>query len=215
MKYQYKGIFDPAKLKPTNIDRQSVALIPENSKVLELGCATGFMSRYLTKVKQCQVVGVEIDPQAAKKASRWCYRVIVGDLDKKEIWQKIEKESPFDVVFASAIIEHLNDPWQALKNIKRALKKKGVLVITTGNIVHWRMRLQLLLGRWQYEEYGLLDNTHLRFFTYKTFIDLIKQSGYKIEHIGIDPAGGLKYFNWLLKKFPNLYAYQMVVKARK
>lgn len=215
MKYQYKGIFDPEKLELTNIDRQSVALIPENLKVLELGCATGFMSRYLTKAKECQVVGVEIDSLAIKKASRWCFRVIEGDLDQKETWQKIKKETPFDLVFASAIIEHLKDPWQVMKNIKQVLRKKGILVITTGNIGHWRMRLKLLLGKWEYEEYGLLDRTHLRFFTYKNFIDLIKESGFKIEFVGIDPAGGLKYFNWLLKKFPNLYAYQVVIKARK
>lgn len=215
LKYTYKGIFNPEKLEPTNIDRQSLSLIPENSKVLELGCADGFMSRYLKGVKNCRLVGVEIDSQLAKKARRWCQEVIVGDIDKKETWQEIKKFSSFDIVFASSIIEHLKDPYEALKNIRWSLKKRGILVITTCNIAHWRMRLQLLLGRWQYEEYGLLDNTHLRFFTYKTFIDLIKRSGFKVEDIGIDPAGGLKYFNWLLRKFPNLYAYQMVVKARK
>lgn len=215
MKYDYGKDFNPATLEPANVDRQSTALVPENSKLLELGCATGFMSKYFTQVKRCQVFGVEIDPEMAKKAAPSCENVLVGDLDQPATWDKIFTIAPFDVVFASAIIEHLQDPWHTLQLIKQVLKPQGVLIITTSNIAHWRMRLKLLLGKWAYQQYGTLDSTHLRFFTYFTFQQAIAQAGFLIKHIAIDPAGGIKYFNWLACHFPNFYAHQMVIKARK
>ncbi len=214
MKYSYPGEFNPDKLKPTNIDRLSTSLVPAKSKLLELGCATGFMSKYFTQVKQCQVFGVEIDPEMAKIAAKSCENILIGDLDQPQTWSKIQAVSPFDVVFASAIIEHLKDPWNTLQLIKQVLKPQGVLIITTSNIAHWRMRLNLTLGRWQYQDYGTLDNTHLRFFTYDTFQQAVIQAGFIIEHIAIDPAGGIKYFNWLARHFPNFYAHQIVIKAR-
>jgi len=215
MKYDYGKEFDPNQLAPTNIDRLSVSLVPEKSKLLELGCATGFMSKYFTQMKQCRVFGVEIDPEMAKLAAKSCENVLIADLDEPQTWSKIQVVSPFDVAFASAIIEHLKNPWAALQSIKEVLKPHGILIITTSNIAHWRMRLNLLLGRWQYQDYGILDNTHLRFFTYNTFQQAVEQAGFAVEHIGIDSAGGIKYFNWLARHFPNLYAHQMVIRARK
>lgn len=215
LKYAYSGKFDPQKLGSLNIDKQSTQLMPQSSKVLELGCATGFMSRYFSEVKGCQVYGVEIDPQMARKAKANCHKVIVGDLDKLQTWQQIKKYAPFDVVFVSSVIEHLKHPHAALCSAGQVLKPSGLLIITTPNIAHWRMRLQLLQGKWDYQQYGTLDNTHLRFFTYFTFPLAVKTAGFSLEHIGIDPAGGIKYFNWFAKHFPNLYAHQIVIKARK
>jgi O-antigen biosynthesis protein len=214
MKYDYQGEFNPDQLEPSNIDRLSTQLVPPNSKLLELGCATGFMSKYFTQVKQCQVFGVEIDPEMAKVAASSCQNVLIGDLDQPITWQKIQAVARFDVVFASAVIEHLKDPWAALQSIKQVLKPHGSLIITTSNIAHWRMRLQLLSGRWNYQPYGTLDNTHLRFFTYSTFRDAVEQTGFVIDTVAIDPAGGIKYFNWLARHWPNFYAHQIVIKAR-
>ena len=213
MKYDYGQDFNPEKLKSTDIDKQSTALIPEHTKLLELGCATGFMSKYFTQVKKCQVFGVEIDPEMAQKASESCENVLIGDLNHSSTWQKIFTLAPFDVVFASAVIEHLQDPWHTLQLIKQALKPAGILIITTSNIAHWRMRLKLLFGHWDYEDYGTLDNTHLRFFTYSTFQPALEKAGFAIEHISVDPAGGIKYFNWLARHFPNFYAHQIVIRA--
>ena len=213
MKYDYQGEFNPEQLKPTNIDRLSTQLVPPNSKLLELGCATGFMSKYFTQVKRCRVFGVEIDPEMAKIASKSCENILVGDLDQPQTWSKIQAVSPFDVIFASAVIEHLQNPWAALQSIKQMLKPHGSLIITTSNIAHWRMRLKLLLGQWSYEDYGTLDNTHLRFFTYHTFQEAVEQAGFTIERLAIDPAGGIKYFNWLARHWPNFYAHQIVIKA--
>lgn len=206
IKYRYQGKFDPLKLEPTNIDRLSTALVPENSKVLELGCATGFMTKYF-RHRHCQVIGADINPNV--KAD------ICGDLNSPATWTKIKKYQPYDVVFASAIIEHLPNPEATLQLIKAVLKPQGRLIITAPNVAHWRLRLKLLRGHWDYEDYGLLDKTHLRFFTYFSFQKLIRDADFKIIAVKIDPAGGVKYFNWLFKYFPNFYAHQICIQAKK
>lgn len=205
IKYAYSGKFAPEKLEPTNIDRLSTALVPANSKILELGCATGFMSQYFKKKLHCQVVGVDVNPLVKP--------TICGDLATKSTQAKIIKAGSFDVVFASAILEHLVQPEVLLQFIKQVLKPKGMLIATVPNVAHWRQRLNILQGRWQYEDYGLLDRTHLRFFNYFTFQKLITSAGFKIKAIRIDPAGGVKYLNWLVKRWPNLYAYQICIQA--
>ena len=207
IKYRYQGKFDPQKLSPDNIDRLSTAMIPDKSKVLELGAATGFMGEWLKRVKKCRVVGVDINPAAKPD--------IAGDLEDSSTWRKIVAKGKYGVVLASAILEHLKEPELALERIRKVLKSKGILVVTLPNIAHWRMRLNFLLGRWEYEDYGLLDRTHLRFFTYNTAFKLVRRAGFKVVEVAIDPAGGLKYFNWLVKRWPNLYAYQIAIKAVK
>jgi len=213
-KYHLRN-FKPQSLEKNNIDRLSTSLVPEKSRLLELGCATGFMSQYFTQTKHCQVIGVDINLQAIKQARQHCYKTICGDLDDKSTWKKIKSFAPYDIVFASAVIEHLKHSETTLQLIKQILKPKGILIITTPNVAHWRNRLSLLLGHWQYQDYGTLDKDHLRFFTYYSFQALIKQAGFTLKSVTLDPAGGFKYFNWLFKHCPNLYAYQICIQAQK
>lgn len=214
LKYGKNINFDPKRLDPLNVDRQSIELIPNNCRILEIGCSTGFMGKYLRRQKHCYVVGVEKGIDEVKEAKKSLNQVIDGDVEEKITLARIDEK--FDVVFASAIIEHLKDPWTALKNWKKFLKKNGFLIITTSNISHWSIRLQLLVGKFNYQEYGILDNTHLHFFTTETFKKLVKNSGYKVEYSSIDPVGGgLPRISKVLSRiWPNLFAYQMLIKAR-
>lgn len=183
----------------------STGLVKPKTKILELGAATGFMSEHFRRHLGCTVVGVDVNPAAKPD--------IAGDLNSPATWKKIKAKAPFDLVFASAILEHLPRPEQTLQLIKLVLRPKGELIVTLPNIGHWRARLQLLLGRFEYEEYGIFDRTHLRFFTYYSGQKLIKDAGFKIEKVLIDPAGGMKYFDWLVKYWPNLYAHQFCIYA--
>ena len=209
--------FNPGKLHRLNIDRLTISLIPEGSKVLEIGCATGFMGEYLIKEKRCEVYGVEMGGDEAREARKKLTDVIIGDIENKETIKKIKTLGKFDVILASALIEHLKDPWRALTSWKTFLKKNGLLIISTSNIAHWSVRQQILKGNFNYQEYGILDNTHLRFFTTKSFRKLVNDCGYRLEYFGIDPVGGgypkLSFLG--SKLFPNIFAYQMVIKARK
>lgn len=207
IKYRYQGKFDPDKLLKTDIDYLSTSLVKPKLKILELGSATGFMSQYFRKHLGCTVVGVDINPEAKPD--------IIGDLSSSSTWKKIRTQAPYDLVFASSVLEHLPRPEATLQLIKVSLKPKGELIVTTSNFAHWRMRFNMLRGKFDYEDYGPLDRTHLRFFTYFTFQKLIKDAGFKINQVLIDPAGGAKYFNWLVKYFPNLYAHQICIYAIK
>lgn len=215
LKYGKNIKFDPEKLHPYNIDRQSVNLVPTGSKVLEIGCATGFMGEYLIKKKKCIVTGVEMRLEEAKIAQAKLSQVVVGNIEYPEIQKKIDKD--FDVVLASALVQHLVTPQDSLRVWKKFLKKDGVLIITCSNIVHWTTRLQILRGKFEYQEYGLLDNTHLKFFTPQTFKALVESADYIIEHFSIDAVGGgkPKISRFLSHFFPGLFTYQMVIKARK
>lgn len=215
LKYGRQSNFKCNRLHPLNIDRQSISLVPSNTKVLEIGCATGFMGEYLKKHKHCVVVGVEQGFDEARAASLRLDKVIRGNIEEQKILKRIKKLGKFDVILAAAVVEHLKDPWASLSEWKKLLKINGFLVITTSNITHWSVRLHMMLGKFEYEEYGILDDTHLRFFTPGTFKRLIEDCGYRIEYFAIDPVGGgfPKISLVLAKLFPNLFAYQMVIKA--
>lgn len=214
IKYGKNIVFDLNKLDLLNIDSQSVGLIPSGVKVLEIGCATGFVGEYLIREKKCNVVGVELGKDEAVAARKKINMVIEGDIEDEKTLGKIS--GTFDIIYASALIEHLKNPWEALQKWKKYLKKNGSLIITTSNIAHWSIRLQLLKGKFEYQQYGILDNTHLRFFTTETFQKLVVDCGYTIENFSTDPVGGgyPKVSKILSNFFPNLFAYQMLIKAK-
>lgn len=213
LKYGKNIIFSPDKLEPLNIDRQSISLVPNNSSVLDIGCATGFMGEYLKKQKRCRVVGVESGKDEAREAKKVLDRVIVGDIEDPKTLNQIKER--FDIIFASAIIEHLKDPKKALLSWKKFLKEGGKLIVTTSNVAHWSQRVALLKGQFEYRDYGILDNTHLRFYTVNTFRKLLEDTGYRIEYFSIDSVGGgfPRISKIMSRFFPNLFAYQMLVLA--
>lgn len=163
--------FDGIDLDSGSVHADVVKLVPEGSRVLELGPATGYMSRVLTE-RGCTVVGVELDPDMAEQAREFCERVIVGDLDVLDLKAELDQER-FDAIVAADVIEHLKDPLSALTSLKPFLMPEGHLVISVPNIAHGSIRLALLSGRFEYREKGLLDSTHLRFFTRETLAKLL------------------------------------------
>ena len=227
--------FDPEQLDRYNIDRLSCGLIPEASSVLEVGCATGFMSEYLQEVKGCTVIGVEQNPIQAEVARSRCRQIICGNIEDEGVWQAVKEACQsfggVDVVFASAILEHLRYPDRLLCRANSLLKPTGSVVITLPNIAHWSMRWHLARGRWQYEDYGLLDRTHLRFFTFYTARQLLESCGYRIVHWDIDPISGIpkiggwirrsrslknsteRPLQWLYRRFPGFFAHQAMFQA--
>lgn len=209
-------MLQPEKLELLNIDRQSSALVPNGTRVLEIGCATGFLGNYLIKKKYCQVIGVELGKEEGKIAAKYLQKVVHGDIEDVRTIAQIKKLGKFDVVYASALIEHLKDPWKALRTWRSFLKRDGQLIITTSNIAHWSMRLKMLRGDFTYQKYGILDNTHLRFFTTKTFPQLVEDTGFSMTYFSIDPVGGgyPRISRFLSKFFPNMFAYQMLIQAK-
>jgi 2-polyprenyl-3-methyl-5-hydroxy-6-metoxy-1,4-benzoquinol methylase/glycosyltransferase involved in cell wall biosynthesis len=156
-------------------------LIGNGKRVLELGCSVGDMSRIL-RDRDCQVVAIEIDAQAAERASVFCENVIVGDLDHLDLERELGPQK-FDVVVAGDVLEHLKDPLTVLKAMKSLLRPEGYVVVSIPNVAHFSVRLALLGGKFPYGETGLLDRTHLRFFTRDSVETLFEDAGFAIGHL--------------------------------
>jgi 2-polyprenyl-3-methyl-5-hydroxy-6-metoxy-1,4-benzoquinol methylase/glycosyltransferase involved in cell wall biosynthesis len=155
-------------------------LAGENKRVLELGCATGHMSRIL-RDRGCEVTAIEIDATAAQRASAFCERVVVGDLDHLDLHRELGEER-FDVAIAADVLEHLKEPAEVLRSVKNFLRPDGCVVVSIPNVAHMSVRLALLSGRFPYAETGLLDRTHLRFFTRESLERLFDEAGFTIGH---------------------------------
>lgn len=210
-----REVYDIHSLPLDHIDRLTLERMHPNERVLELGCATGYMTQYLTHVLHSNVVAVDISTTATRIARRFTPTVVAGDLNTQAVWKKISTFGQFDTVLASNVIEHLSDTNYQLSQIYRVLRRQGRLIIVVPNICWWRSRLWLLRGRWKYEEYGLFDKTHLRFFSLTSLREELHNAGFQVMDEAYDPAGGAKWLTPVLKKFPNAYAYQVVMVAQK
>ncbi|MGO8859305.1 MAG: class I SAM-dependent methyltransferase [Acidimicrobiales bacterium] len=173
MAFVYDMPVDPEA--ENNTHAYSLALVGYNKSVLELGCATGYVTKAMAD-RGCKVVGIELDPAAAAVAGTSAERVLVGDIDRGGVWDQIDDES-FDVVLCGDILEHLRDPLGALRSAVRKLKPDGYVVTSLPNVAHGDVRMLLLGGAFRYREVGLLDRTHLRFFTHETIRELLRDAG--------------------------------------
>jgi len=149
--------------------------IEPGSTVLDIGAADGSVARRLVE-RSCRVVAVEIDPQAARGAEDSCERVIVGDVETLELASALEGHV-FDVVLLLDVLEHLRDPLATLKAAAHLARPGGRMIISVPNVTHAAVRLQLLSGRFQYTDAGLLDRTHLHFFDRAALEELLAQAG--------------------------------------
>ncbi|MGE5323691.1 MAG: class I SAM-dependent methyltransferase [Actinomycetota bacterium] len=192
-------------------NRVLVDLAAQGRQILELGCATGFISRHL-KERGCKVTGVEISPEAAEYARQWCDKVIVHDLSQSGWSEQAGRE--FDTVICGDVLEHLPHPGRTLKEIAGLLTPDGRVIISLPNIAHIRVRAKLLLGRFDYEPGGIMDVTHLRFFTFKSARELIEGAGYRITW-STPIVGGGPLTRPIRMMLPELFAGQMIFVAQR
>jgi 2-polyprenyl-3-methyl-5-hydroxy-6-metoxy-1,4-benzoquinol methylase len=158
-----------------------VGLVPPGARVLEFGCATGYMSEVLRSRLHCSVTGIECSAAAGELARRHCERVIIGDAENLD-FNELLAEERFDAIVFADVLEHLREPVAVLRRVRPFLDKAGVIVASIPNIAHGSVRLALLCGEFRYRDVGLLDNTHLRFFTRESIQDLFEGAGYVVTH---------------------------------
>jgi 2-polyprenyl-3-methyl-5-hydroxy-6-metoxy-1,4-benzoquinol methylase len=221
---------EPADLKYTHYDDSPgsthnlvVELVPEGSSVLEFGCATGYMSEVLAQRCRCRVTGIELDPQAAATATAFCERVVVGDAEALDLEAHLGDER-FDAVLFADVLEHLRDPAAMLRRVRPFVAEGGAVVASIPNIAHISVRLALLGGEFRYRDLGLLDDTHLHFFTRASIVDLFESEGFVVStwrrrHVDesaaeITPPPDLPddIRSWLGAD-PELTTYQFVIRA--
>lgn len=154
--------------------------VKPGSTVLDFGCSTGYFGKYLKDNKKCFVYGLEIS-EDIKEARKNLDGVYSFDLDG--VWPAEIFERKYDVLFFGDVIEHLKYPKEVLSKAKKLLNPKGKVFISTPNVAHLSVRLELLGGNFEYESMGILDNTHLKYFTLQSLRKLAQESGFIIKKI--------------------------------
>jgi methionine biosynthesis protein MetW len=167
--------------------RLLAAAVPDGSRVLDVGCATGYLAAELTR-SGCAVTGVEPDPEAAAAAREQCEAVVQGDVEDAACRAELEALERFDAIVCGDVLEHLRDPWQALAFLASLLAPGGRVVVSVPNIAHWTGRRALLRGRFDYAPHGLFDVTHLRFFTRPSAHALVAGAGLRVVSEAFAPA---------------------------
>jgi len=189
-----------------------LAAVGRENRVLDVGCSSGYLAAPLV-ARRNTVVGVELDAAAARVAQGFCEQVLLGDIETMEL--PLEPGS-FDVVLLSDVIEHLRDPVDTLRRLRRCLRPGGRLVLSTPNVANWALRLSLLAGRWRYTDRGILDRTHTHLFTRATLREAIENAGYVVDRIDFSaPAPGDSDLldgaaRAVATLRPTLFAYQWV-----
>lgn len=218
---KYDNYLTPAYLtaRPFAADHIILSQISAATKVLDVGCSTGFMGDYLQREKQCQVWGVEYDPVAAEQAQQVLQGVIVGDLDNPEVVAQIKGQ--YDYIILGAILEHLKNPLAVLQQCSLALKPGGRMIISLPNVAHYTIRWRLLWGDFTYGPYGILDETHCKIYTKYTATKLLKQAGLRIQAFQVSvpfPGSaqlvqfslGRQFLNILARGWPTLFGEELI-----
>lgn len=150
-------------------------LVGGSKRVLDVGCATGYLARVLRE-QGCTVTGLEHDREAAEEARPHLDRLIVGDLETLDLLEAVGDER-FDVIVFGDVLEHLRDPLAVLRSARGLLAERGSVVASIPNVAHGSVRLALLAGRFDYQPLGLLDSTHVRFYTRASVEELFRGAG--------------------------------------
>lgn len=170
-----------------NVRHDLIPLVPDNAKcILEVGCAAGMTGRELKKRSGAFVAGIEMNNKAACAAKNVLDDVVQGNIEDIEL--PYSKNS-FDCILFADVLEHLIDPLSVLQKVRPLMKNKGTIVASIPNVQFHGVVHQLIEGNWTYEKEGILDETHLRFFTFKEIEKLFSQAGYSIARVDevLDP----------------------------
>lgn len=177
-------------------------------RVLDVGCAAGALGARIRE-RGNWVGGIELSVEGARLAGERLDRVWSFDIESP--WPGELQASDMDLVIVGEVLEHVFDPVNVLSNIRSALKPGGSVIITTPNFITWTNRFRFLVGDFRYEEEGMFDFGHIRWFTYGYLKEVLKEAKYRIadeQHI-IFPGKLTK----ILKHWPSLFAWQFVVRA--
>lgn len=220
--------------------------IEKGSKVLDVGCSFGYLGEWLAQNKNCNMYGIDIDTKAINfvKSSniyKDAYYINLDNLENEDSKDKVifdNLDEDFDYIICADLLEHLKDPTYILKLLSKKLKFDGEIIVSVPNISNIDILVNLLEGRFNYGPFGIMDNTHLRFFTKKSFIEWIasinvNSKEYKLDlstigEVHVIPEStqelkkdyenlinGLLRINPNLKVLQNLFAIKKVHKSQK
>lgn len=181
----------PYRLKETGYGTHQAVLdlVERDARLLDVGAAGGYLSELAQRRRGARVTAVEPSAAACAECRRRGVPVIEGDVRALLDDGTLAAEGPFDQILLADVLEHLPDPDDALARLVGLLGPFGSVVVSLPNIAYAKARLRLLRGRWDYEETGIFDRTHLRFFTRASARRMLTGAGLRVEReIPIGPA---------------------------
>lgn len=221
MSKYHEDLIEPGN--PDNSQSVTLELVGPDRRVLDVGCSTGYLARALVR-QGCTVSGIDNDAEAAEKARADLARLVVADLDTIVLADAFEPAS-FDVIVFGDVLEHLHDPRALLRQARPLLAAGGHIVISVPNVAHGDVAMALLRGDWDYQPVGLLDETHIRFFTLRTLSALLASCGFlPLEtrrvgkplfqtELGVSPEEFPAQVIDAVRRSPECETYQFVVRA--
>lgn len=165
--------------------------VPEGASVLDIGCSSGNLGLALERLRGCRVVGIDVDPDAVQAARTKGLEAHLADV-ARETWPPVLRDRHFDVIILADVLEHVVNPAGILAPVGNLLNPGGRVLCSFPNISHVDVALMLLQDQWRTQPTGILDETHLRFFTLASFTDLAVRCGYDIaaiERVRLPPLG--------------------------
>jgi methionine biosynthesis protein MetW len=220
--------YDVVQLDPSETPMLIANMIEAGSRVLDVGCGTGCVTDLIRRNCAAEVIGVEPDSTRAAVASQRGLSVEVDFLNE----QLLERLGTFDVVVFADVLEHCSHPGHLLRIAKKFLRPNGRCIISVPNIAHWTVRRSLFFGKFNYEATGILDATHIRWFTNDSLLAFIERIGLDVEEISYSSGTALSAYTQqsifrfvpirirnhvigrLTAWFPRLFACQFIVRTR-
>lgn len=147
-----------------------------SKQILDVGCGVGYIGRAVKKQQTCTIEGIDVDKTALKIASKYydkTFLMRIGDKTDKAFLSFIKSKKSYDCIICGDLIEHLTDPGYFISILSKKLTKDGKILVSIPNIAHIDVVANLVDGRFNYGETGILDNTHLRFWTESSFYEFI------------------------------------------
>jgi len=211
------------------VRKEVEALVPgEAMRILDVGCGEGILGKRLLDKGAVEVVGIEVDPMVSERAKENLSRVLHGDVSSLEL---PFDDGYFDCIIFADVLEHLKEPLVTLRRFNRYLADSGTIIASIPNVRYYGVINMLVEGQWKYQDYGILDRTHLRFFAKKDIDSLFEEAGFEITGItaNIDPlytslndplSGEISFGRMNLKglsheELKDLFVIQYLVKAEK
>lgn len=202
-----------------------LAHIPNASKVLDIGCGTGTLGGRLVTDKNCDVTGVDINPDSIVIAAQKLTQAMCADISKTSLSKTLNEQ--FDIIVLADVLEHISEPDKLLHDCHKLLNANGKLLVSIPNAAYIGAILSLYYDEWEYGEEGILDTTHVRFYTRNSILKLLENNGYQAQIIdyvakdlteteftqradSLNPA----VFDWLTTK-ADAVAYQFIINASK